>query len=180
MTRADRTAAAAAQQSTFELLCWSFWDIVGEQILNIYLVNIHCFLTQECYHKKYMCRRAGPGRAATGCTQKSIHSLAAKQTLISTNNNRFFWFQLCRSLQRFVASAATHPPLSHSATNQKHRIINFLGGGWDLAVWSQGHGSSGHFCFLKLYIVDAKLSSWRWMIWNPCTLIIFIPFWSQC
>ena len=57
MTRADRTAA---QWSPFELLCWSFWDIVGEQIWNIYLVNIHCFLTQECHHKKHMCRRAGP------------------------------------------------------------------------------------------------------------------------
>ena len=65
MTRADRTAAAAAQRSTFELLCWccSFWDIVGEQIWNIYLVNIHCFLTQECHHKKHMCRQAGLGRS---------------------------------------------------------------------------------------------------------------------
>ena len=62
MTRADRSAAAAARRSTFELLCCSFWDIVGEHSWNIYLVNIHCFLTQECHHKKYMCRRAEPGR----------------------------------------------------------------------------------------------------------------------
>ena len=80
MTRADRTAAAAAQRSTFELLCSSFWDIVGEQIWNIYLVNIHCFLTQECHHKKHMCRRAG--RAAPGCTRKSFYSAAAKLTLV--------------------------------------------------------------------------------------------------
>ena len=102
MTRADRTAAAAAQQSTFELLCWSFWDIVGEQILNIYLVNIHCFLTQECYHKKYMCRRAGPGRYRV---YSKIDSFSCRKTDFSSNIclYRFsqYTYNRCNFLERW-------------------------------------------------------------------------------
>ena len=187
MTRADRTAAAAAQQSTFELLCESFWDIVGDQIWNIYLVNIHCFLTQECYHKKYMCRRAGPGRYRV---YLKIDSFSCRKTDFMIVSITFMMRFVCAILQ-WISAAGTRPVLLRQLNRREecfivyvspHSLLVYLltifptsipGGSWwghcSLHCWPlpqlSSHAASGlptlaWFC--SLCVIPNLTLSWGW------------------
>ena len=73
---------------------------------------------------------AGPGRAATGCLQKSNHSLAEKQTLVGTLSKFCVFITVSMSVLRpptgWLAVSAPWPGLCLAllrATSEKRELL---------------------------------------------------------
>ena len=167
---------AAAPRSTFELLCCSFWDIVREQIWNFYLANNHCILTQECHHKKHMCRRAGLGRSRVaskfvlfGCRKTdfrysvNIYSSTELVMKCSPWPRPASWWPACASSRpRWCGPAPrcwspprrTWSPSSWSSCN----IISFkrllLNCEWIVKVSAKFHGETMFKCLFTIQLYN--------------------------